>query len=75
MASSPTVNVAGFVSTTTRDDQIHSASQEPSWDIDHRRLVLAKETQMLEVQKLQLQLELTKLQVYSGSVASGELTR
>ena len=30
---------------------------------------------MLEVQKLQLQLELAKLQVSSGSVASGELAR
>ena len=58
--------------TTTHEFQIHSAPQEPSRDLDYRRLVIAKETQILEVQKLQLQLELAKLQVSSGSVVSGE---
>ena len=72
VASPPTAIDAGFVSTTTREDQTDSAPQEPSRDLDYRCLVLAKETQMLEVQKLQHQLELAKLQVSSGLVVSGE---
>ena len=71
-SSRPTAIDAGFVSTSTREDEIHSAPQELSRDLDYRRLVLARETQMPEVQKLQLQLKLAKLQVSSGSFVSAE---
>ena len=71
VASPPTANDAGFVS-TDYSSRVPNTLGTPSRDLDYRRLVLAKETQMLEVQKLQLQLELAKLQVSSGSVVSGE---
>ena len=47
-----------------------SASPEPPQDLDFRRLLLAKETQMIEVEKLKLQLELARIQASSNSMIS-----
>ena len=41
VASPPWANSVGFVFNTTHEDQIHSAPQEPSRDLDYHRLVLA----------------------------------
>ena len=47
-----------------------SASPDPPQDLDFRRLLLAKETQMIEVEKLKLQLELARIQASSNSTIS-----
>ena len=43
-----------------------AASPNPPQDLDFRRLLLAKETQMIEVEKLKLQLELARIQASSN---------
>ena len=48
----------------------NSASPDPPQDLDFRRLLLAKETQMIEVEKLKLQLELARIQASSNSTIS-----
>ena len=51
-----------------------AASPNPPQDLDFRRLLLAKETQMIEVEKLKLQLELARIQASSISTTPDEST-
>lgn len=67
-ASPPLARDTVFVASSDPKNRVQTAFHEPPQDKEYRRLLLAKETQQLEVQKLQLQLELTKLQASTGSV-------
>lgn len=44
-----------------------SASADPPHDLEFRRLLLAKEAQLIEVEKLKLPLELARIQASSNS--------
>ena len=49
-----------------------SASTDPPQDLDFRRVLLAKETQLIEVERLKLRLELARIQALSNSTISNE---
>jgi len=67
-ASPPLAREAAFVTSSESQNRVNTASNERTQDQEFRRLLLTKETQALEVQKLQLQLELAKLQAPTGTV-------